>query len=433
LHPNRKKLLANQLETLAKSAVDVISTHLGEPFKIFNLSDGPSYALLGDDIGTFNELIDSLLNDEGWGSKYSEDYLVTALASILAKIIDESVQLPLAEMVDELVRQYESHSIEFEVYIPLTGIGLENQDISIGSVRLILMSPDKVTQAIEQACIIVDGSTEDEADKEKIKHLLSPRMGALTNRVCAVYKVVAEPGRARERAIEEARRALEILQCSLLALYGESSEVSIGLEGEVPMGTVTTSFALSTDSKHFQLSHHHAGPKRLYALNDDNLSRMKTMGLLTASEMLAKGTHLTDFEETILRGIHWTADANVQAEPENALLSLITTLETYLTPRDREPIVNAIAEGVALILGEDLDTRRQLKRLVKNYYNKRSALSHGGKTAVLRADVVRLTIIVGKLTTWMIKHTNQFTNVGQLLEWLEDVKLSGPIPLSNHD
>jgi len=46
-----------------------------------------------------------------------------------------------------------------------------------------------------------------------------------------------------------------------------------------------------------------------------------------------------------------------QVQIKNQLLTLISCLETLLTPKDVGPIGNAIAEGLALIIADDVENR----------------------------------------------------------------------------
>jgi hypothetical protein len=87
------------------------------------------------------------------------------------------------------------------------------------------------------------------------------------------------------------------------------------------------------------------------------LGTMREMGMFDVGNLLKKAGHsLTEFEATLMRGIHWYAAARAQTENENEFLNLGISLETFLTPKDREPIGVYIAEGTAFILGENFNS-----------------------------------------------------------------------------
>ena len=109
---------------------------------------------------------------------------------------------------------------------------------------------------------------------------------------------------------------------------------------------------------------------------------------------------------------------------DNILLGLITCIETFLTPRDGGPVTTAIAESIAIIGGKDLASRKRLKKKVKGLYRLRSRISHGGKKAILDADLAALRQITAGLTMTMIQKRNDFETITAFLEWIEDQKLS---------
>ena len=142
------------------------------------------------------------------------------------------------------------------------------------------------------------------------------------------------------------------------------------------------------------------------------------------SIMSKKDDQLNDYEKTIIRGIHWFSNHIAQVETDNQFLSLIICLETILTPRDGNPIGTAIAEATAIILGDSLEKRKYLKKKIKEYYSKRSAVSHGGKKVIKDEEMQEIIAICGDLLLWVISKINEFSCQKDLLNWIDDQKLS---------
>jgi hypothetical protein len=82
-------------------------------------------------------------------------------------------------------------------------------------------------------------------------------------------------------------------------------------------------------------------------LSDGSIARMRAIGVFDLSDLIVKTTR-TEFEDVILRAVHWLASAQMQPENENALLNLVTCLETFFKAEAGTPITATIAEGVAL-------------------------------------------------------------------------------------
>jgi hypothetical protein len=125
-----------------------------------------------------------------------------------------------------------------------------------------------------------------------------------------------------------------------------------------------------------------------------------------------------------LRAVHWFSSALQQQELENAFLCQIIALETIFSTEKGNPIANSVSEGVAFILGQNLDARKRLKKTIKDYYGKRSGVSHGGKKVIMESDYFNLMNIVGSLIVHLNKKIDEFSSQKEFMEWLEDIKLS---------
>ena len=99
-------------------------------------------------------------------------------------------------------------------------------------------------------------------------------------------------------------------------------------------------------------------------------------------------------------------------------------LETILTQQGRDPIGTAIAEGVALLLASDLEGRKKLKTNLKRLYGLRNKIAHGGKNNVTNKDFLYLRHIVINLIALLIQKLDTFTKQEELVNWIEDKKLS---------
>jgi hypothetical protein len=135
-----------------------------------------------------------------------------------------------------------------------------------------------------------------------------------------------------------------------------------------------------------------------------------------ASRIIKKGdTSQTNFERTILRSIHWFANAQTPMLSEYVLLSLMFSIEAFLNPPgSHEEVTKAITEGVAALEGVQGYIYRK-KRMAK-LYEKRSALSHGDHTDIMERDITELRAIAYFLIHKMLQCTNEFTTQKQLFE-----------------
>jgi hypothetical protein len=141
--------------------------------------------------------------------------------------------------------------------------------------------------------------------------------------------------------------------------------------------------------------------------------------------ILNMGNASSDFEKAILRAIHWFSLAEKQPGNENKILALITCLETFLTSEYGNPIRNTVAEGSAIILEKTLDSRKYIKQRINEFYKQRSSISHGGGSKnILDSDIAELKKLVQLFIQNMIKRRSEFKARKDVLEWIDDQKLS---------
>ena len=223
--------------------------------------------------------------------------------------------------------------------------------------------------------------------------------------------------------LRRSARILDLFRFCIPALIPEGYVVQVGLQDDVRQSMRIVPI-FSTDGTSYTWIKRRTGPTAPFVVSQASIAEMSRLGIFEMAKVLEKPEDSrTDFEETIIRGIHWFANAQTQVERENQLLSLVTCLETFLTPAGTEPIATAVAEGLAILVFDDLENRKRLKRRIKDVDGKRSRVSHGGRKAVLDADLNDLREIAWHLTAHMIQRKDEFRTKSELLDWIEDQRL----------
>jgi hypothetical protein len=357
----------------------------------------------------------SLLKQDGWSDKFSEKFIDDKLRSIYARYILNQSPETLKVGFGDLVSQYENFNTKHLVVIPLGGILMEIDVFEIGSVTLRRATPEYL-----QHCIL--GPAKDlPADivADSVQRVLNGKKES----VCAECRIVAERTRAEERAFDECSRVLDVLRYAISGLPERHLKISIGFEHDVLTGEWLRFFTSvegqdqmpAGGQKNFKFSE--------LKLNAESVAALERVGALKLSTVLKKAvSELTDFEKTVVRGIHWYSVSQKTMETENKFLNLTTCLETFFTPKDRDPISIAVAEGCAFVLGEDFENRKAICRLVKQLYGQRSGLSHGGKTAILESELMEIEQIAWNLLYVMIGKLDEFQSKESLREWIEEQK-----------
>jgi len=197
----------------------------------------------------------------------------------------------------------------------------------------------------------------------------------------------------------------------------------IGLQGEYSWQSRYTPI-IALDGSNFRTSNKVVGPLFKLELSAANLEIMRKLGIFTLGDLLAK-EKLNNFEQTLFLGIEWFSRYQIQSELKNKLLNHITVLETFLTPTGDDPIQRSIAEGVAILLEDDVLARKSLIKKIKKLYTQRSKISHGYNKEILDIDVKELSIIAGSLIMTLIGLKDQFESKQELINWIEFKRLGG--------
>src|SRR5436305_12505547 len=106
--------------------------------------------LVDSAVNDYEKLLERLLQQEGWGEKFSDEYLDKAIRRILATIIKEG-QTEIAEhLFDELLNEFCTYSQKHVIYVPLVGITLHADAFPIGNIIFRKMTSTYVDELCEK-------------------------------------------------------------------------------------------------------------------------------------------------------------------------------------------------------------------------------------------------------------------------------------------
>jgi hypothetical protein len=413
--------LTNQVRAIA-DFVRFDPPDTGVAFSLY-AGDRIAYYLVGEGIRLYDNALADLMSLPRWSDRFSRDYLQEALRrAIESELVDRKEETGLID-ADAWLDKLDGFTEERSVYLQVVGLALPDGPQRIGNVEFIRSSEASLSNLRSQASEAVSKTTlADGLKPDAVEFASSFIDDSFANQVAAVFVVCAEPARAIERAEEEVRRAIDVLRFSVPALYGPKARFRFGLKGDVARATPQ---ALTFGPTGMTLSHGKKWGETDYELSNGHLARLSEIGVLAIGEMLQRPANsLMDIEVAILRAVHWISSAQIEPELENKLLNLSISMEVLLTPRDGNPIGTAIAEGVAILVGADLENRRLLKKEVKRLYALRSSVSHGGRTVITNSDVRALEKIAVRLATTLVERREELKSTKNLLQWIEDQKLS---------
>lgn len=401
--------------SLAKDLIEIASHIKDSNEDGFHMHDNVMYSLDTEHHLKLIALSQLLVAKANAVSKISENYAFAVTRRLFAEIINNNSRKIKDTALDiekamELMHQYD---LEQTVYLPVNGILLK-EPISVGNVDFSMCTSGILEQTITQIYDKIDLPH----DKRK-SHFDESFAKLFRSRCIAVYKVVAEPMKAYERALDETRRALEILRYASTNMnFGKN--VRFGLDGDQSFED-TLAFVSSTEAAKSHVNT--ATPVQPFRLDSAGVQELHDLGAFKLGDFLTD-PNISEFKGLLLRAIHWHSSALLQTEKEKKYLHLVIALEALFTQKKGDPISNTIAESTALVINNTLSGRLQIKALVKKCYSTRSAIAHGGKSPVTDADLYQLTIIVWNTIRSLIKKTDEFKTQEDLRQYLENLKFS---------
>ncbi|MHB9131912.1 MAG: hypothetical protein ACYDBB_12605 [Armatimonadota bacterium] len=321
---------------------------------------------------------------------------------------------------------------EYIFFVPLRGVKLALCDMEYGDARLCHSLPESVLDSLlAEYTQLTRADTELslEAQNNVItlyqQHVIAP----LRNKTCLVYLLPSDTEEGGTALYERAKRAMDILWYGAAHLYqtGKESDFYIGLESD----PITNSFSvigLSRKTMGWRLSIQDDSHNDGLTIDFETFSLLLKTGMFHIAEVMKKDSP-SQFEKVLFRGIHWLACACSQTHPETRLVNLITALEVLLGPDDREArITNIIAESTAMLLADSVEKRLGIKKQVKDYYDIRSRVVHGGVSQELSLDRLRnLTTLVANVIKALIFRKEDYQTKKAFLLWMDGIRLSASI------
>ena len=93
---------------------------------------------------------------------------------------------------------------------------------------------------------------------------------------------------------------------------------------------------------------------------------------------------------SLLTAAHWLSQALVQPASETAFLFMAIALESLLLPERDEELTYRLAERGALLLGKEVNQRKEISGRIKKLYSIRSRIVHNGGYEVSVSDLEEL-------------------------------------------
>ena len=416
------------IEKISKTLKEIANTANSQPplESDFNRDIYYAYAFLQDRISyfpteelnlEFNDQVDKILKHSDFLSKFSSKFIKNKLRGILLYCIEDS-NFNIEEKLIHLITELKEFNEFSEVYLKIEGILLQKMCFELGKVKF-TPGDDFLLQFLRERA-------ERKVGIENLVYIANSfegNLNELKGDCVAIVKVKAIPEKAYEVAKEEVGRAIDLIRYCSKILYPLNENIRFGLKGDYPR-SLRRGLIFSDSSDSSILSNREfIGSPQFFEINEKSLNKIEEIGIFSLSKALQK-KQATKFEELLLRTIHWFSIALTQYEAGNAFLCLIIALESLFKNPQGNSLGATVAESVAFMLYDNLEGRKKIIARMKDFYGQRSGVAHGGKKVISDSDLYYLMIIVRECISIGIKKIQDFNTQTELMNWLEEIKLS---------
>lgn len=412
MHPEAQKNLENRILSIMDRAEVMNPCHRDSAPK-FVSSLGNKRIFVGlklQEALEFDKVVELLAKHERFWDRFSFRFLSNQIANLVLEILEDGNKEILPNRLNDLLLELERYNEECTVLLPIKGVSFykfPEGKISIGKVLLKNLD-QKLIREIKREL----REEHNFAYDKQMEYYRSKKISAIVE-----YRANSEPIRARERAEEETRKALELLRFAQAIIY-TSSGYNIGLMGETisdyheSIVYSDKSFIIDADRVIGTID-----------ISEANVDKMREKGFFEFSEILRKSINdITEYEKTLLQAIHWFSQCQVHNGLESYLVNLMSCLETLLISSDEKSSISIFLPLRSALLGsQEASERAKIKKNIANYYLQRSKLVHGQtKIFVSERDIRYLLHIVPKILCAMVWQREKFRSKQQFLDAFND-------------
>lgn len=422
IHDKKKQALLAKLMDIAQHVLldpsqNEFDKHSGAPFSTYGVQ-GSKIFIPAQVIKALQKFYQEIIGTKKeWQGKYSEEYVEELLQPLIYELAKGSPHEIVSNVFNDIIHVLETYSEEQTILLPLEHIRIDAaiNNIPFGSFTLCRASEDNFNQL--QARL----------DGDPLRTMFSKVFSSLSNRAKTSFEfhyaqtqIVADPIKAIMEAETKFKIYLDLLRYAIDTVEGDSQKSSLNfLEGGSSyMPIVLSKTHLTTQQVgSFSLT--------TFTFTEERRQQMEQMGIFQFAGIVEKEKK-TQFEKTLLRGIHWFADALVQTDSYNKAFAFVVSAEVFFATKGVDRIKQTVSEGIAFFLGKNAEERKALKNKFANLYETRNAVAHGEQSEVSDTTLKELKEIVKQFLAEMIRRaidpTAPFKDKGDLTNWIEEQK-----------
>lgn len=375
------------------------------------VSNNKQIGLYGDSYQKFSMISENFQKTKGLYDKVSIKLLKDLIFEWIKDKYNSTTDL---SMVEYVLNKCEEHIQEFEIWIPIAMLHIQSE-IKIGRITLKTITKE----ILDRWCSDVENKSP--SNNHKIHEYFDNEQKVLQGLAASIIKLIAEPQRAFEIALEETEKSIGVLRLfspSIILPEITSYCTVLGKENQESLKC----FILKEKKYYQSTSALVDKSNKPWIIGDSDLSMFKE--ILDILDNLLARTNITEFQDKVLDSLLLYSRSTLAKNLADKLVYILVALESILLKNENEPIQQNIGERIAFFIGETADERKSIISNLKKAYNLRSLFIHHGHTVEDLETLKEFMLNVWTFFCLFIQNSNRFNSKEQLIESIEKIKLS---------
>jgi hypothetical protein len=379
---------------------------------------GEKIGLIGDGINLYIELSNNISLYNDFRDKISIETIQELIFDWLkSNYLSESSNLLINYLKDKLNEIIE----EIEIFVPIYSLKIQNE-FRLGNVVFKKLTEEIINHWMNEYL------KNEGIDKHFIQNYYCKFKSEMSGLSVACIKLNAERQKAIEIAYKETEIALVVLRIFSDASINPNIRSYLTILGKQEL--LSLKCLIVKNNKLITPNEQALCRPNNWLIKKEEFEKFQLQGFQILDDLI-RLKNPNEFQQVLLKSINLYSLALLSKDIEYKLVLIFASLESIFIKNNTTPIQNNLSQAFALLLTNDVNKRKEIIKNVKKAYEIRSRFVHKGKE---NKDMEITKIFmenVKKIYIELIKNNSNFQNRDELINFLEDIKISASISLDN--
>ncbi len=325
----------------------------------------------------------------------------------------------LQESLGDFKKRFTSGPVQWDVYLEVVGVRLQNASFLFGHVRFLPPGPDtmRLLKRSFYSILLANKSISKMAYARLYRKQLQRHFSS--GAVAWIQVKAHDAEIARTKAGQILDLALETLNFWSLVVHPRGLRARAYRPGNGTQWVHTFSLSVERNQR-FQIDLGSSGSWDFFDLASLSGDQATSTGLTRFSQILRQ-TKPNAFEERLIAAVRYAGRASTQEIREESFLQHAIALECLLGDKETNEITYKLATRCAHLIGTTPDKRKEIASDIKKLYGVRSKIVHSGRTDMtdLQLSKLRVYVRLALIGVLIGKEFEEIKTVEQWIEWFD--------------